>query len=40
LELDEIIGLIFGRLVDYVVDCLLETRSLTPSAPHMGSTQP
>lgn len=40
LELDEIIGLTFGRLVDYVVDCLLKTRSRTPSAPHTGSTQP
>lgn len=40
LELDEIIGLTLGRLVDYVVDCLLVTRSLTPATLHMGSTQP
>jgi acyl carrier protein len=40
LELDEIIGLTFGRLVDYVVGCLLKTRSLEPSAPHAGSSQP
>lgn len=40
LELDEIIGLTFGQLVDYVVGCLLKTCSLEPSVPHAGSTQP
>jgi acyl carrier protein len=40
LELDEIIGLTFGRLVDYVVDCLFATRGLKPSASPTGSTQP
>ncbi len=40
LELDQIIGLTVGRLVDYVINCRLETLSLTPSAPHARSTQP
>ncbi|MGH3865267.1 MAG: acyl carrier protein [Pseudonocardiaceae bacterium] len=40
LELDQIIGLTFGQLVDYVIDCRLEARSRTPSAPRARSTQP
>lgn len=40
LELDEIIGLTFGQLVDYVIDCRFETRSRTPSTPCARSTQP
>lgn len=45
LEIDEIIGLTVGRLVDHVIDCLPETcsvpetHSVKPSAPQNGSAE-